>query len=131
MARSGLSHRCTRFLFVAVVLLFSCCLHYPARAATPQQVDEAIKKAKDYLRSKQTKEGHWEGVNEVRKDQFGGLTAIATYALLAGGDSPQDEHIKKAVRWLGNAKIEGIYALGLRAQVWTYLERTPDVRKAM
>jgi hypothetical protein len=92
-------------------------------------VDAAINKAKAFLRSKQTKDGSW--TPEEGGTQFGGYTSIATYALLAGGDSPQDEHIKRAVAWLANAKITGIYALGLRAQVWPYLEPSADRRAAI
>ena len=121
-------HRMLRaILALSLAVLFSLSSP-PARAATPEQVDEAIKKAQKFLRSQQKKDGSWP---EPDERQFGGHTSMATYALLASGDSPQDEHIKRAVQWLGNAKITGIYALGLRAQVWPYLERGPDVRAAV
>lgn len=113
------------FLLAMLIVLPSV----PARAASPAQVDAAIKKAKAYLRSKQSKDGSW--MPEEAGTQFGGHTAIATNALLAGGDSPQDEHIKRAVAWLSNAKITGIYALGLRAQVWTYLKPGAERRAAI
>src|SRR5687767_14760810 len=106
----------------------------PAEAATPQQVEDAIKKAKAYLRKQQKPNGSWDEDKPAEGhagSQWGGWTAIATYALLAGGDSHQDEHIKKAVRWLGNADIKGIYALGLRAQVWTFLPMNKDVKRAI
>ena len=102
----------------------------PARAATPQQVDAAIKKARDFLRSQQKKDGSF-GDEPKDDNQYGGRSSMATYALLAAGDSPQDEHIKRAVHFIGNANITGIYALGLRAQVWPYLKMNSDVRTAV
>src|SRR5687768_1747244 len=106
----------------------------PARGATPQQVEDALKKSMKYLRDTQKPNGSWD--EDVPAEghaglQWGGWTAIATYALLAGGDSHQDEHIQKAVRWLGRAKVTGTYAVGLRAQVWTYLPMSKDVRAAI
>lgn len=109
--------------------LVLACAATAARAATPQEVDAAIKKAKAFLRSQQKPDGSWEPTD--RPDQFGGNSAIATYALLAGGDSPQEEHIKRAVAWLRKADVTGIYALGMRAQVWPFLHMNNDVRAAI
>src|SRR4029079_5663891 len=93
----------------------------------------AIQKGKKFLRSQQRSDGSWEptGPPAPRVDQQGGNTAMATYALLAAGDGPQEEHIKKAVAWLMKADITGIYALGLRCQVWPDLKRSNDVRAAV
>jgi hypothetical protein len=116
-----------------VAIISGIILAAPVRAATPQEVDAAIQKGKTFLRSQQKADGSWEptGPPAPRNDQQGGNTAMATYALLAAGDSPQDEHIKKAVAWLMKADITGIYALGMRCQVWPFLKRTPDVRAAV
>src|SRR6478609_182821 len=113
-------------LVIAIVCNFSPIS--PAHAATPQEVDAAIQKGKKFLRSQQRSDGSWEptGPPAPRVDQQGGNTAMATYALLAAGDGPQEEHIKKAVAWLTKADITGIYALGLRCQVWPYLKRSND-----
>src|SRR5690242_14571882 len=53
------------------------------RAATPAEVDAAIQKAKAYLRAQQKADGSWpEGAPEKPgREQTGGETAIATYAL--------------------------------------------------
>jgi hypothetical protein len=110
-----------------------------ARAASPRQVDRAIRRAKEYLYSVQ-KNGNWEEVQQpaadrrkhadVTADQWGGLTAIATYALLAMGDDPQKEpRLKAPVDFLMKADVIGTYALGMRAQVWNKL-RTTDAIKA-
>src|SRR5438067_6234577 len=78
----------------------------PARAVTPEEVDAAIKKAQAYLHGRQ-KNGNWEIVDKPKAEgigpdakNFGGYTAIATYALLASGENPQSPDIKAAVAWL-------------------------------
>src|SRR5437660_8364853 len=72
-----------------------------ARAATPEEVDRAIEKAKAYLYSQLKPEGHWENDDKrltikhddwhkMQGDSYGGWTALAVYALLASGENPQD-----------------------------------------
>src|SRR3954452_17422681 len=76
--------------------------------ATPEKIDEAIKKGVEYLYNKQ-KNGHWENAEkrdpttkhwDMEGGQFGGRTALVTYALLAADESPQDERLLKAINWL-------------------------------
>ena len=105
-----------------------------ARAASPKEVNDAIAKGVKYLYDVQ-QDGHWElvpaptgdGHADVRGRQWGGLTAMATYALLAAGENPQDPRLAKAIDWLLEKEITGTYAVGLRAQVWQFLpEKHPQ-----
>ncbi len=97
---------------------------------SPEQVEQAIDAGKRHLYNLQRADGSWERVTSPNVDggpasvegaQWGGLTAIATYALLASGENPQSTHMKAAIDWLAKAEITGTYALGLRAQVWGFL----------
>jgi hypothetical protein len=106
-------------------------------AATPEQVESAIKRGAGYLQNARNAQGNWEvvaqkeaveGTADVKKDQWGGLSAIATYALLAAGESPQDARMAKSIEFLKKADITGAYALGLRCQVWPLISHTPDVK---
>jgi len=97
-----------------------------ARAATPEQVEAAIKKATEFLlstenlTSKNEHEHFWEmGYGGVPEE--GGATALAVYALLAVGVSPKDPGMASAIEYLKGVDATGIYALGLRLQVWRYL----------
>lgn len=63
--------------------------------------------------------------------QFGGLTAVATYALLDSGVSSDDPNIKPAIEFLKRADMIGIYALGLRCQVWHLLPQNASVRACL
>jgi hypothetical protein len=106
----------------------------PAGPTTLQQVEAAITRAKQFLYGEQ-RNGWWDvpargkepmpnaqgQINVIdiqNSSQWGGLSALATYALLAGGEDPADQRIAKAVQILAQADLTGTYALAMRAQVW-------------
>ena len=109
-----------------------------ARAADPQQVQQALDRGRDYLFRTQA-HGNWEEVQardaaeadpySIRNGQWGGMTAIATLALLTAGVPPADPHVQSAVAFLRSAELKGNYALGVRAQVWNQLPPEPWLRK--
>ena len=113
----------------------------PARGATPQEIDAAIKKGRAFILSQQREEGRWEHddkrVGENHADHpkmqghaWGGFTAISTYALLASSEDPtkelKDPKIAKAIAFLKKANMIGSYAVGVRAQVWLFLPEGPE-----
>ncbi len=101
-----------------------------AQAATPEEVDAAILKGQAFLLS-QLKNGNCEEVAEMVKEnpgandakgwQWGGLTSVATYGILASGIKPTDPRIAPTIEWLSKARIQGHYASGFRSQVWPFL----------
>ena len=105
------------------------------RAATPEQVAAAIEKAQKFLLSHRGPNGTWEQVpkpklqskaeDNLQADpdgrQWGGRTAIATYALLASGMDSRDTDMTAPVDFLLHANIEGTYALGLSCQLVQFL----------
>ena len=101
---------------------------HSAFAATPKEVNAAVDKAKAFIYS-QMKADNWEAVpapvGEGQADpngkQWGGLTALATYGLLAAGEKPVNPKLAPAIAWLQKAQMGGLYATGIRAQVWTFL----------
>ena len=116
---------------------------HSASAATDEEIQAAIDKGKAFLYSKQTAAGRWEtdprrvgsdhAWNNMQGDSYGGFTSAAVYALLASGEDPRDQRIGKAVTFLYNAAthdpedVIGIYALGLRANIWPFL---PEDRRS-
>ena len=104
-----------------------------ARSATSREVQTAIDQAKSFLYSQINNDGTWETVarplpafdqyGQVNGGQWGGLTGVATYALLASGDSPRDLRLARAIKFLKTADFHGVYAIAMRAQVWPYLPR--------
>lgn len=126
---------------VVVVCVFLLAGAGAARAATPQEMENAIAKAKKFIWSEYNEAtGTWElsrtldpndKPNDQTGGQWGGRTAIATYALLAAGESPRDPKLARAIEFLRKAEIPGTYAAGLRAQVWLLLKDSPENRKSM
>src|SRR6188508_1659072 len=88
-----------------------------ARAVDSKKVDEALARAKTFLYSEQ-KTDNWEQDYGTHGDQKSGATAMACYALLASGESHQEPHIAKGIEYLRKTPATGVYALGLRCQVW-------------
>lgn len=124
-------------LAVATGLVGMLCAR-PALAATPEEIDAAIKKGVGYLYSRQNDRGHWEkkdtnpgGTSGADEGQWGGRTALVTYALLAAGEKPLDPRIVKATDFLREAPITGHYSLGVRANVWLHLPLTEPNKQAM
>ena len=111
-----------------------------AAGATPEQVRASIRRGVDSLyRTQQAGGQQWEDVAapnpEAKKwqpagGQWGGKTALATYALLAAGENPQDPRLLKAVDFLKRADLVGLYAIGMRSQVWTFLPAGDETRLA-
>ena len=106
----------------------------PARAATPEQVDKAIANAQKFLLTHKYNSMNWEQVpkplpstdkenrmTDVNGRQWGGLTAVCTYALLASGINPQDPQIRDAVEFLLHANIQSTYGLGFGSQIVSFI----------
>jgi len=107
-----------------------------AHAATPAQIDRAIKKAVDYLYAHEQPQGNWEypvGADYFCSPtgrNFTGRTALVTYALLAAGEQPKNEHLTGPISFLEKNPTVGTYAVGVRAQVWPYLRQSPELHEA-
>jgi Domain of unknown function (DUF4159) len=120
------------------LLLASLCLTWlapPASAATLPEIQTAVEHAESYLYSQLNIAGTWETtprpmpgayVADTTGGQWGGLTALATCALLDAGENPRNPHLAPAIEFLKTAPIRGIYALALRAQVWALLAGRGD-----
>jgi hypothetical protein len=120
----------TRVLFISMLIFAG-----PASGATPQQVQQAIDKAEAFLLAHRNKAGTWEEVDKpiagtepnlrpsTQGRQWGGLTALATYALLAGGKDWRSPELTPAVQFLLHANIQGTYALGLDSQIVLFLPK--------
>jgi hypothetical protein len=104
-----------RLIVVAVILVAQTALAYPPSA----QVDEAMTSAKGWLYDHQLPDGTWEAPNVpdpkvpwgYQARQFGGVTALVTYAMLACGQSSQEPRLAKSIEFLKKADVTGTYAL--------------------
>lgn len=126
------TRRLSLLILLSVLLISS-----RSGAATSEQVETALQKAKAFLYSEQ-KNGTWEAgpvrdksakVWEAPGGQFSGTTALAVYALLAAGEDPNDPKIAPAIAFLKKTEPMGVYAIGLRCQVWLLLPKSPETRR--
>jgi len=115
-------------LAAALVVLIT--LPAPARAPvgspTDEDVDRAVTELIAYLREAQdaTPGPAYGSFRGERADvHAGGVTALATYALLVAGVPWHDETIHRAVDYLAEHPLPGTYSRSLRAAVWTHLTR--------
>src|SRR5215207_6929054 len=119
-----------RIPFTVVVLLLAF-VAPRARAASPEDVDAAITRAKEFIYKQQKGDNFEDQKMKEPWVQTGGHTALAVYALLASGESHQDPRLAKSIEYLKKTESKGIYAVGVRCLVWNALPQTDDVKAAM
>ncbi|MCC7293040.1 MAG: DUF4159 domain-containing protein [Phycisphaerales bacterium] len=116
------------FLSLAFALV---CSAARARAAPPTDadVDALVTRLVDHLKEAQVKEGSARGSfdGEMGGVHAGGVSALATFALLTAGVPWHDECIERAVDYLAEHPLPGTYSRSLRAGAWAILaQRTSD-----
>jgi len=134
-----------RALAAVMAIVAICCVPVSralAQSASDEWDDRAVARAveqgKAFLWSKWA-DGHWKetyGRRGSRQDgasgcNYGGVTALCAYALLAAGESPQEARMAKTLEWLSKAPMHGVYARGFRANVWGMLGRSSKYRKEL
>ena len=131
----------SRHLMIIIALPAMVLPVAPAEAQDEQRIEfsdaavaRAIEKGKAWFWAKYRSapgESPWEdkasvmgpGRRPVRYVNYGGQSALATYALLSAGEKISDPRMKRAVHWLSQLETEGTYTLGIRMQVWAMLPK--------
>jgi hypothetical protein len=89
----------------------------PAREVADEDIDRTIDEIKRYLWAAQGLDGRWKRVGGQVPD--GGETAIALFALLEAGESPQDARMQKGLEFLSQLRTENLYIRATRAMVFS------------
>lgn len=124
---------------LAVLLIGTLTAGASAQTVTSQQVEQTKARIREFIYSQQDAKGSWEKAYN-HGHAASGATAIAAYALLMSGESPQDPRLQKAIQYLRMANLiaagqdykgipapkpesekEGVYSTGLRLHVWGHL----------
>lgn len=87
-------------------------------ALTATQVSGAVRKGLVYLLQTQAQDGHWEARGDSKDPvsaHRAGTTALALYALLELGMSPQHPNIKRGLAWLNAQEINNTDVLAMCA----------------
>jgi hypothetical protein len=110
------------FLILLVGSLAGSGLH--AQEISDETIVRAIEAGKSYLYSEQLPDGSWEP-HEGHVVCRTGPTSLACYALLAAGEDPQSDRMKKALGWLSanQDKDWTTYSVGIRSNVWELANR--------
>src|ERR1051325_130750 len=90
----------------------------------PWQVERLIQMHVDAIYGARNKSGHWDARESDpggEDREFAGTTALAVYALLAAGESPENPKLKPALNWLKTANTNATYVIGIRLNAYNYL----------
>jgi len=115
-------------LLVVVVLLGLLTSVAAAQAqVTAESLDEAVTKAiakgvKNLWDQRQA-DGSWPAASTSSSGFSMGPTALAAYALLENGVSPQDERMAATLDWLAKHDDDKTYSHAVRCQVWLIVNR--------
>lgn len=115
-------------LTVASLLIASLIVESPAARAQPSggvtaaEVSDAIAAGVRFLKSEQRADGTW----EERALYAGGLTPLATLALLQAGCDLDDEAIVKALKHLRQFRPEATYTAALQTMVFCHADPERD-----
>jgi len=95
-----------------------------------EKVKNSIDKGVRYLKKTQKRDGDWEGIvlGEIAGLK-GGVTALATLALLNAGLKPDDPAVAKALDYLRAIKPEKTYVVALQTMVFTEARQAKDQPK--
>ena len=106
--------------------------------ASSDPVEKAIRGAVDFLYKSQKGDNWEESPRRNGNDnasvsgmQWGGLTSMAVYGLLAAGENSQNPKVAAGLSFLDKADVIGTYAMGMKLQSWNYVERPTAAQKAV
>jgi len=104
----------------------------PAPPIGPSRIEAAIATARDYLASAITDDGSCTGEygHSDSRHLHGGKTALCVYALLRAGADEAKPPVSRAIKWLSQAKLEGTYAVAMRACAYAAM-KDPKTREAL
>ena len=79
------------------------------------RITDAQRQGVAFLRRQIGKDGSCVGEYDKHNPRFGGKTALCVYALLSAGIDYRQPDVQRALDWLLAAKLDGTYAVALRA----------------
>lgn len=103
-----------RRLAAAVVLLAIVAPRFARADISADEVRRAIERATTFLESQQNRNGTWPD----HAGFVGGVTGLATLALLNAGVPPEDETIEKALAYLRTLRPSQTYVVSLQTMVF-------------
>ncbi|MEI6238859.1 MAG: DUF4159 domain-containing protein [Planctomycetia bacterium] len=125
--RSAVRHVCPA---IAALCLAATMLAAPARAAeegplSPERIQRAIEKARDWLVREQEADGSWECAMRTQETRVG-ATALVMLALANAGVGAEEPALRKSLDWLRRQEPEETYSVSLQTMVLAMLAPAAD-----
>ncbi len=124
------ARRSAAFLIIGIVISIILHVDNAASGASPveefsaEKVSQAIETGVEFLWSRQQQDGSWPSKHNDKYPV--GPTALAAYALLECGQSPQDPRMQKTLEWLAKRDSIKTYSLALRCNAWQVADMTTN-----
>jgi len=108
------------FILVLVVLCSFCIVRGDdeewqpdtTKGPSKEQIDKAVSKGVEYLKSKQSADGSWtDSVSALESRYPEGTTALVLFALLKSGVKPNDPCIRKGFAYLRGKPFKAVYSV--------------------
>ncbi len=111
----------------ACILVYSCASVAQASSRSDRQVrtERAVSDGMKFLLAQIGPSGMCKTEFPAGNPRFGGMTALCAHALLTAGIDPKDATLKRAMKWLTEAKLTGVYAVAMRVAA---MSAFPDKR---
>lgn len=94
----------------------------PSARVSQERIDRAVRLMVEYFWNIQDPQtGKWDHGSYNNGQHRGGLTALVTAALIAGGESFQNPKLARSIDYLRFCDMQGTYARATRAHVWSGL----------
>ncbi len=93
----------------------------------PEKVEQAVKRAVEYLKAQQGADGSWQG-QRLSGGYPEGVTALVTYALLKAGVKPSEECIGKAFEHLRKQPFKTVYSVSCLILALSALCQPPPLK---
>ena len=128
MSRRDMGIACSAFLLAACA---SNAFAQRSGAVSEGAIDRAIAAGERFLSARIDSAGRCKSEYAAFNPRFGGRTALCAYALIEAGASPKDPAVARAINWLAKAKLSGVYATAMRANVLAALPPGKRVRELL
>ncbi|MFQ5805743.1 MAG: DUF4159 domain-containing protein [Phycisphaerae bacterium] len=86
--------------------------------ASDENVETAIVRAVEWLKSRRNEQGHWERGDNTGDKYWAGDSALALLALLYADEDPRQDDMTASLEWLAAQPMKATYTRGVRAHVF-------------
>jgi hypothetical protein len=106
-----------QFLPLIFIVSFSAAITRAEIPLTEENVDQAVQRAVEFIKSARVTEEHWEQ-DQAGGKFYGGDSGLALLALLYADEDPRSSEMSRSLKWFADLKLTETYTVGTRAHVF-------------